>query len=155
VFLATGPIPYGGGLVVNSTGVVLGGVLTAIIIGMGGYIIKSNRERKDEKKEDRVRLVAIDTAIRGRPSDGLSPAVPGLTEVVMGEDGKGGLVKSVEEIKQVQATQAVIQQDAKRLLDEHTKQLKVLINDTKADEGHSTRDAVDRIESQTKRRRPA
>ena len=151
-FLAT-EVPYGGGLVVNTTGIVLGGVLTAIIIGMGTYIITTNTVRKKEKKEDRDVLHAIDTAIRGKPSDGRSPAVPGISEVVMGDDGKGGLVGSVEEIRALQATQGEIQAKATRILDEHTRQLKALARDIKPHDGMSTRDAVDRIESQTKRAR--
>ena len=91
VFLANTGVPYGNGLTVSVSGIVIGGVLSSVIIGVGCYVIKRNRDLYKDTHEIKVALVGE------KPSD-LNPApLPGLVEVVMGKDGTGGLVKTVAE----------------------------------------------------------
>ncbi len=158
MFIAS-QVPYGNGLTVSITGIVVAGIITAFIISVVGFFVKrfqtslanihkdaahngqaivNLKESTDKALEtigDRVEtLVAVLTT---KAPSALDPRpVIGLVDAVM---GKGGLIE-------VQNAQGLLLKANNDQLIEHGKQLEFLMKDAKPDCGGSTRDAIDRID---------
>jgi hypothetical protein len=91
-------VPYGNGLVVSTTGEIIAGVLTAAILGSVGYLIRQSKQRAKDDAQRTKDIADIKGALITPEPTKLEPnPSPRLVEVVMGRDGKSGLVGQVAE----------------------------------------------------------
>ena len=98
MYLAASQVPYGNGLAVSALGEIIAGVVIACITAVAGYIIARNR-RLYKKVDDQGKDVAVirRALVTPAPTDIEPDPKPGLVEVVMGKDGKGGLYREVQD----------------------------------------------------------
>jgi len=151
-------VPYGNGLTVSVLGIVVGGVILAILTGLAGYVINKIKDNAKDAKDAALATKESITEVNEKvgsvlavlttplPTELNPRPTPGLVEAVM---GKGGLVDTVAELK-------VTSTSNQRLLADHSRQLSVLmtgsaalVKDIHTDDGSSSRDALDRIEANT------
>jgi len=103
-------VPYGSGLTVSIEGIVIGGVILFLITAVITWVQKRNRDATKELKTT-VNQAAVDAKqaakdardtrvalVGAEPTNLIPNPPPGLVEVVMGKDGKGGLVGTVAKI---------------------------------------------------------
>jgi hypothetical protein len=151
MWAAATQVPYGGGLVVSTAGTIVAGLVVTLVSTVVGFSVHKVRQgiedMKDTASKNATAIANVSTqvdklvvVIAGEEPSPMNPRpVPGLATAVM---GPGGLIETVKTHGDMFVSQG------KQLL-EQGKQISALLKDSKPDDGHSSRDVIDRIESQT------